>query len=175
MTQNRHALASSERAVPSEPAVNRVVVGAVTLPAALVSFLAAVVWPTPALQATEFWMIDIGVLIVAPIAAVALAHRYAGLRPHHLGFVQLSHPTTHGSVLAQLALIIAAFVLFTPLSYVFGEFFGGQRASTAAPSYFTSLLAGSNPLVWIIYFSATAAIAEEVVFRGLLAVALGML
>ncbi len=147
--------------------------GILAFPAAIASFVAALAWPRPATTALAFWAVDIAVLIAIPCAAIALACRFAGLRPHHLGLVPLEQNTTHGSVLTQLSLILIAFVLFTPLTFVFGQLLPGSDVSAdSASSYFGTVLKGENRLFWILYFSLTAAVAEEVVFRGMLAAAL---
>lgn len=153
--------------------VNRFVLGMITFPAAIASFVAALAWPHTAATARAFWAVDIAVLIAIPCAALALSFRFARLRPHHIGFVPLEQKTTHGSVLAQLLLILCAFVLFTPLTFVLGEILPRNDVSAGATSsYFGAVLQGENRLFWILYFSLTAAVAEEVVFRGMLAAAL---
>ncbi|MFO0449866.1 MAG: CPBP family intramembrane glutamic endopeptidase [Pseudomonadota bacterium] len=142
----------------------------ISLPAIFISFLSSLAFPDAEKYRLSFWLVDTIVFVVLPLATVLLIYVVAKIEPKDYGLTQLSRNTTEGAALFKTCVCIFIFLLFTPLTNFFGIFF--PPTTNTEESYFSLMLSGQFGFIARLYLSLSAAFAEEIIFRGVLALVL---
>jgi membrane protease YdiL (CAAX protease family) len=114
-----------------------------------------------------FWILDLTQFILVPVVSFWALWRFASVRPADYGLSRLSRRRTSFGALAEWAIVLFVFLVGGAVAKVLAsfvpDFWGGvdHVYGNAIPTRAESALAA------ITYLSFSAAVVEEVVYRGL--------
>ncbi|MBX9632632.1 MAG: CPBP family intramembrane metalloprotease [Burkholderiales bacterium] len=115
---------------------------------------------------TAFWLVDVTKFVLLPAIVLWALARFGGVRPRDYGF---RWPRTEPERERFIGSMLLAGLVLVPLYFVAEELI--WRLWPAARPAFTygSALPGEWPTRWLVvaYYSLTAGVVEEIVFRGL--------
>jgi membrane protease YdiL (CAAX protease family) len=115
---------------------------------------------------TAFWFVDVTKFVLLPAAVLWALARFAGVRPDDYGLRWPRNATERETFYG--AVLLTGLVL-VPLYFIAEELIW-RAWPTARPAFtYGSAVPAAWPLRWltVAYFSLTAGIVEEIVFRGL--------
>ena len=112
-----------------------------------------------------FWLTDLSQFVILPVAVVALLSCKFKLGPQDYGFVSTQKSGASAFNLITLAwatlLLFAAYELTRRYLWLHGDF------ARPEVTYMSFVPSGPGRIYVIVYFALTAALVEEMVYRGL--------
>lgn len=158
--------------VADNQAAARVVAWAVLPTAALLTlngfYLGAAFRASEAL----FWLLDLLQFVLVPLVSVWALSRLSGVRPRHYGLGPLAGEDGPAMAVATYALVIGVYVYGYGLAKILALMLPWEWPATA---FFYTRAIPTHPggaLAVLAYLSLTAAFVEEIMYRGLPALAL---
>lgn len=155
--------------MPSRKIRDRWIVGIAATPVVFASFISTLVFPGVYKDGDQFWTFDLLIFVALPLAALCAAHMFTNIRPSDYGVVSPTAVIAREQKLLQLAAASGAFLLFVPLVQLSALVLPPPDSSAEARGYMSELLAGPYAVLASIYLSFSAAVSEEIFFRGILA------